>query len=134
MDEANQAFTVTFADGVMVTLRNVENMHALRITVPYVTIAADTGLIDETQVCKGDLRLPNCVNGLTIHTYYDWDEELGRYEVCNETEGAIVKPPDECDNNVQIIARDVCSERDAPCLIPSLARSCEFDVCFFQVY
>jgi hypothetical protein len=55
----------------MVTLRNVENVHALYITVPYVTIAADTTLINEMQVCTGDIRLLNCEDDLTIFTYYD---------------------------------------------------------------
>jgi len=130
IDEEKKQFTVTFADGVMITLRNLENMHAIYITVPPQTIQADTTFMNEKQLCTGDRRLLDCEDDSSIFTYYAFDEELGRHKVCNETEREIIDPPNNCDPNIQSIARDVCSECDAPCVIPALVESCEFDICF----
>jgi len=130
VNQDNNEFTVTFADGVMISIQHVDNMQSLYITVPYGKIEADSGIIEEKQLCKGDVRLLNCRNDTAIFSHYGYDETLGRYMLCNETMGIVAEPPKECFPNVEYIAQEVCADCEAPCLIPSLVESCKFDVCF----
>jgi len=132
VDTDNDQFTVTFADSVMVSVKNLENMHALFVTVPFENIASDPVLITEEQVCTGFLSELNCDGNQTIFSYYDYDSTLGRYMNCDEIVDSPSSDPVDCDPNITKIAQEVCIDCDAPCLIPSLVESCEYDVCVAQ--
>ena len=98
--------------------------------MPFGKIEADNGIIEEKQLCKGDIRLLNCTNDTTILTHFGYSKTLGRYMFCNETVGFVAEPPEECFPNMEYIAQKVCADCEAPCLIASLMESCKFDVCF----
>jgi hypothetical protein len=129
VDLDRKRFTVVFADKVMLDLKNVENMHALFVTVPYETTAADEVLINEKQACTGGIRKLDCDNDTSIFTYHDYDMNLGRYLSCKEAENITTDDSFDCDPNIANIASDVCASCDNTCVLPSLVKSCEFDVC-----
>jgi len=129
VDRDDNQLTVTFADGIMATLKIVENMHALFITVPYETISSDLNLINEDKLCTGEIRGLNCDNDNKIFTYYDYDPETGMYVNCSERPNPISFESEDDDLNIATLAAEVFAGCDAPCLILSLVKSCEYDVC-----
>ena len=127
--QGKNEFTVTFADGVMITIHNVDTMQNIYITVPHDIIEMDSGIVQEEQLCKGDARLLDCINDTTIFTHQPQDSKSGRYLLCAEIEYPVIEPS-ECSPNAAFIAQEVCADCDAPCLIPSLVEGCKFDVCY----
>jgi hypothetical protein len=130
VDEDENHITIVFADKAMITLMNVENMHALFLTVPTDTVYSDTFLVNEKQLCTSEFRPLNCDDDKTIFTYYDWNSDEKRYMNCDETPDPQSGDGEDCDLNIEEMGEEVCTECDAPCVIPSLVESCKFDICY----
>ena len=85
VDKDNHKISIIFADKVVVSIKNVEGMQALYVTVPFEKFATDEILMSEEQLCMETYRKLNCTNDTTMLTNYDYDPELGDFMNCNET-------------------------------------------------
>jgi len=133
INEERKQVMFTFGEGTMIELKELDWMQYIAVTIP----RAERGDVNFGQevLCQGEWTnsRTNCETHPPIFTmYHDSD---GEEVTCEESENIWTPSPDpfpnDCDPNVERIAKAECGDCDLPCEenIVNMIDDCVFDAC-----